>query len=80
MYYIHMNKVGKLGFTIVELLIVIVVIAVLAAVTVVAFNGIKQRVSPPSFAVYAAVLAVQPPVTACATGRSTQSWLFPASQ
>ncbi|HEX6416766.1 MAG TPA: prepilin-type N-terminal cleavage/methylation domain-containing protein [Candidatus Saccharimonadales bacterium] len=38
-----MNKVGKLGFTIVELLIVIVVIAVLAAVTVVAYNGIKQR-------------------------------------
>ena len=33
---------GK-GFTIVELLIVIVVIAVLAAVTIVAFNGIQQR-------------------------------------
>lgn len=31
------------GFTIVELLIVIVVIAVLAAVTVVAFNGVQQR-------------------------------------
>ena len=31
------------GFTIVELLIVIVVIAILAAVTVVAFNGIQQR-------------------------------------
>lgn len=31
------------GFTIVELLIVIVVIAVLAAVTVVAFNGINAR-------------------------------------
>lgn len=31
------------GFTIVELLIVIVVIGVLAAVTVVAFNGIQQR-------------------------------------
>lgn len=31
------------GFTIVELLIVIVVIAVLAAITVVAFNGIQQR-------------------------------------
>lgn len=31
------------GFTIVELLIVIVVIAILAAITVVAFNGIKQR-------------------------------------
>lgn len=31
------------GFTIVELLIVIVVIAVLAAITVVAFNGIQER-------------------------------------
>lgn len=31
------------GFTIVELLIVIVVIAILAAVTIVAFNGVTQR-------------------------------------
>lgn len=31
------------GFTIVELLIVIVVIAILAAVTIVAFNGLQQR-------------------------------------
>lgn len=31
------------GFTIVELLIVIVIIAILAAITVVAFNGIQQR-------------------------------------
>ena len=31
------------GFTIVELLIVIVVIAVLASVTVVAYNGIQTR-------------------------------------
>lgn len=31
------------GFTIVELLIVVVVIAVLAAITIVAFNGISQR-------------------------------------
>ena len=31
------------GFTIVELLIVIVVIAVLAAITIVAYSGIKQR-------------------------------------
>lgn len=33
----------KDGFTIVELLIVIVVIAILAAVTIVAFNGVQQR-------------------------------------
>ena len=31
------------GFTIVELLIVVVVIAILAAITVVSFNGIQQR-------------------------------------
>lgn len=33
------------GFTIVELLIVIVVIGVLAAITIVAYNGIQQRAS-----------------------------------
>lgn len=31
------------GFTIVELLIVIVVIAILAAITIVAYNGIQAR-------------------------------------
>lgn len=36
------NSRGR-GFTIVELLIVIVVIAVLAAITIVAYNGIQQR-------------------------------------
>jgi general secretion pathway protein G len=34
---------SKSGFTIVELLIVIVVIAVLAAITIVAYNGIQSR-------------------------------------
>lgn len=34
---------AKSGFTIVELLIVIVVIAILAAITIVAYNGIQQR-------------------------------------
>jgi prepilin-type N-terminal cleavage/methylation domain-containing protein len=37
----HQNK--KTGFTIVELLIVVVVIAILAAITIVAYNGIQQR-------------------------------------
>jgi len=39
-----MNKRAS-GFTIVELLIVIVVIAILAAITIVAYNGIQQRAS-----------------------------------
>jgi prepilin-type N-terminal cleavage/methylation domain-containing protein len=34
---------SKAGFTIVELLIVIVVIAILAAITIVAYNGVQQR-------------------------------------
>ena len=34
---------NKQGFTIVELLIVIVVIAILAAISIVAYNGIQQR-------------------------------------
>ncbi|MFZ2836287.1 MAG: prepilin-type N-terminal cleavage/methylation domain-containing protein [Candidatus Saccharimonadales bacterium] len=34
---------AKSGFTIVELLIVIVVIGILAAITIVAYNGIQQR-------------------------------------
>ena len=36
-------KITKNGFTIVELLIVIVVIAILAAISVVAYNGIQER-------------------------------------
>lgn len=37
------TKSQNTGFTIVELLIVVVVIAILAAITIVAFNGIQQR-------------------------------------
>lgn len=37
-----MNK-SKSGFTIVELLIVIVVIAILAAISIVAYSGVQQR-------------------------------------
>jgi type IV pilus assembly protein PilA len=42
------NKVSNYGFTIVELLIVVVVIAILAAITVVAYNGISQRATTSS--------------------------------
>lgn len=37
------QKTNTSGFTIVELLIVIVIIAILAAITIVAYNGIQQR-------------------------------------
>lgn len=39
----HGQKTASRGFTIVELLVVIIVIAILAAVTVVAYNGIQAR-------------------------------------
>lgn len=38
-----MNRKSVQGFTIVELLIVIVVIAVLAAITIVSYNGVQSR-------------------------------------
>mgnify|MGYP001793095339 CR=1 FL=1 len=37
------KEIKQQGFTIVELLIVIVVIGILAAITIVAYNGIQQR-------------------------------------
>lgn len=36
-------RIGQKGFTIVELLIVIVVIGILAAITVVAYNGVQSK-------------------------------------
>lgn len=38
-----MGKQTQKGFTIVELLIVIVVIGILAAITIIAFNGVQER-------------------------------------
>lgn len=43
MNYFTSYEKKQTGFTIVELLIVIVVIAILAAITIVAYNGIQQR-------------------------------------
>lgn len=37
------GNIQKAGFTIVELLIVVVVIAILAAITIISYNGIQQR-------------------------------------
>lgn len=42
MYKVEKRQIDT-GFTIVELLIVIVVIAILAAITIVAYNGIQDR-------------------------------------
>lgn len=39
----HRNTTMSRGFTVVELLIVIVVIGVLAAIVIIAFNGVQQR-------------------------------------
>lgn len=45
LYTNHMKRWanGRRGFTIVELLIVIVVIAILAAITIVAYNGVQAK-------------------------------------
>jgi len=40
---VALHKNLRRGFTIVELLIVIVVIAILAAISIVAYNGIQAR-------------------------------------
>ncbi len=71
-----MNKWAKqTGFTIVELLIVIVVIGILAAITIVAFNGVQQRATNTKYvsvvgqyaktlSIYAAEKAIYPGVIA----------------
>lgn len=70
-----MNVVGtrrQIGFTIVELLIVIVVIAILAAVTIVAFNGVQQRAKATALA--DGVTKVQKAFRLTATQEGWSTW------
>jgi prepilin-type N-terminal cleavage/methylation domain-containing protein len=52
---------SRSGFTIVELLIVVVVIAILAAITIVAYNGIQNRakISAVTSSIESAVKAIE---------------------
>lgn len=52
-----MHKTNNRGFTIVELLIVIVVIAILAAITIVAYNGIQNRAKSSAAAALAGMIS-----------------------
>lgn len=60
---------NKRGFTLVELLIVIVVIAILAAISIVAYNGIQNRSKTSAGAAFAS--QVQKKVEAYNTARAT---------
>lgn len=59
------------GFTIVELLIVIVVIGILAAITIVAYNGIQERARLASAQAYAAQIKKSPDML-----DATANWSF----
>ena len=78
------TKIKQSGFTIVELLIVIVVIAILAAISIVAYNGIQNRgrASAAQSAsnsldkkaeIYNAVNGQYPITTSVITGTATQN-------
>ena len=67
------------GFTIVELLIVIVVIAILAAITIVAFNGVQNRARIASLQSDVSQAAKQLENTKTASGVSTYPTTLPTT-
>ena len=73
------NNTKNRGFTIVELLIVIVVIAILAAITIVAYNGIQNRAKASSAQAAAnTVIKKAEAANAVATGYPTTTGGFSA--
>ncbi len=67
-------KTKQKGFTLVELLIVIVVIAILAAISIVAYNGIQNRAKTTSAAASAATVVKKEEAAKAITSS------YPASQ
>jgi prepilin-type N-terminal cleavage/methylation domain-containing protein len=64
-----LNKRRNRGFTIVELLIVIVVIAILAAITIVAYNGVQTKAKASSVQATIAILSKKIFAYQAVTGR-----------
>ena len=81
---------GQRGFTIVELLIVVVVIAILAAITIVSYNGITNRANASAseslvatwrkkIELYQAEQTTYPLTSANLSGDTTKSFYIPSS-
>ena len=89
---IKLKNQGERGFTIVELLIVVVVIAILAAITIVSYNGITNRANQSAARALASTVQKKaeifnsdasnnryPLTTAELTSSSNNSWYVPTS-